>query len=210
MLVELTREKIDLIAKIIKNDRKYPNNEDLYEDFFNETCQRSMAIFDAVEDEATLETYLKKVVTSSIIGVLKNSGRLRRSKAGYIPTKEVSLDTVSSSEKPDDFITEAPAVFNTEKTNLGEHAAVSYLHINIPSSPEENAIRSEILSFVARTIDRVDRADPDKQFMQIFVMRYKNGMTQKQIANELNISQSEISKRLYGLIDKVKSVLDEQ
>ena len=33
--MDLTQDKIDLIGKIIKNDRKYSNNEDLFDDFFN-------------------------------------------------------------------------------------------------------------------------------------------------------------------------------
>ena len=55
--MELTQDKIDLISRIIKNDRKYPNNEDLYEDFFNETCKRSVAILNAIDTESTLEAY---------------------------------------------------------------------------------------------------------------------------------------------------------
>ena len=91
--MDLTQDKIDLISKIIKNDRKYPNNEDLYDDFFNETCKRSVAILNAIDSESTLEAYLKRVATTSIINVLKNSGRLRRSRSGYMSTKEVSLET---------------------------------------------------------------------------------------------------------------------
>ena len=80
--MELTQDKIDLISRIIKNDRKYPNNEDLYEDFFNETCKRSVAILNAIDTESTLEAYLKRIVTTSIINVLKDSGRLRRTRSG--------------------------------------------------------------------------------------------------------------------------------
>ena len=39
-------------------------------------------------------------------------------------------------------------------------------------------------------------------------MRYDKGMTQKEISAELNVSQSEISKRLYCLLEKVRSVLN--
>ena len=207
MFVELTQDKIDLIAKIIRNDRKNSGNEDLYDDFFNETCQRSMTILDAVDNEVTLEAYLKKVATTSIINVLKDTGRLRRSKTGYMTTKEVPLETVVQSQ-PDEAATEAP-VFETEKINY-ELYNVSYANISIPAGPEENAIRNEILDFVARTIQRIDKNEPDKKYLEIFVSRYQNGMTQKQISHQLGISQSEVSKRLFGLIDKVKSVLDEQ
>ena len=203
MFVELTQDKIDLIAKIIKNDRKYPNNEDLYDDFFNETCRRSMAIFDAVDNETTLEAYLKKVVTTSIINVLKDSG-LRRSKTGYMSTQELPVASVL----PEEPATEAP-VYDANKIDYNAYN-ISYSNINVPPSPEENAIRNEILDFVARTIEKIDKNEPDKKYMDIFVHRYQNGMTQKQISHELGISQSEVSKRLFGLIDKVKSVLDEQ
>ena len=204
MFVELTQDKIDLIAKIIKNDRKYPNNEDLYDDFFNETCRRSMAIFDAVDNEATLEAYLKKVATTAIINVLKDSGRLRRSKTGYMSTQELPIASVA----PEEPATEAP-VYVTDKFDYSIYN-INYSNINIPPSPEENAIRNEILDFVARTIEKIDKSEPDKKYLDIFVHRYQNGMTQKQISHKLGISQSEVSKRLFGLIDKVKSVLDEQ
>jgi RNA polymerase sigma factor (sigma-70 family) len=204
--VELTQDKIDLIAKIIKSDRKYSNNEDLYDDFFNETCRRSMAIFDAVDNEATLEAYLKKVVTTSILNVLKDSGRLRRTKTGYMTTKEVPVDTVM--QTAEETVTDIAAQ-NTNKTDYDLYN-VNYSNINIPPSPEENAIRNEILDFVAHTIERINRNEPDKKYLELFIHRYQNGMTQKQISHELGISQSEVSKRLFGLIDKVKSVLDEQ
>ena len=91
--VELEQDKIDLIEKIIKNDRKYPNNEDLYDDFFNETYKRSLAIVKTVTSDITLEAYLRKIVTTSILNVLKNEGRLRRTQVGFQPTKTESLDT---------------------------------------------------------------------------------------------------------------------
>ena len=58
--MELEQDKINLIEKIIKNDRKYANNEDLYDDFFNETCKRSLLIIKTITSDTTLEAYLKK------------------------------------------------------------------------------------------------------------------------------------------------------
>lgn len=59
--MEIAQDKIDLIEKIIKNDRKFANNEDLYDDFFNETCKRSLLIVKTVTSDVTLEAYLKKL-----------------------------------------------------------------------------------------------------------------------------------------------------
>ena len=161
--VDLTQDKIDLISKIIKSDRKYPNNEDLFDDFFNETCKRSVAILNAIDTEATLEAYLKRVATTSIVNVLKDSGRLRRTRAGYMSTREVL----------------AP----------------------------QSVIQKEILDFVAKTIKNIDSEHPDKNYLQIYTLRYDKGMTQKEISEELGLSQSEISKRLYRLMEKVKDIL---
>ena len=190
--MNLTQDKIDLIGRIIKNDRKYPNNEDLYDDFFNEACRRSNSILSAIEDEATLESYLKRVISTSIINVLKDSGRLRRSKTGYMSTKEV----VYESNKVEEVVT------NYSKYDI------NYGNIKIPETPEEVAIQREVLDLVIQTVKKIDNQAPDKQYLEIYSMRYNKGMIQKEISAELGISQSEVSKRLYALLDKVKSVLN--
>ena len=45
-------------------------------------------------------------------------------------------------------------------------------------------------------------------YLQIYKLRYDNGMTQKEISEELGLSQSEISKRLFRLMKKVKESLN--
>ena len=186
--MELAQDKIDLISRIIKNDRKYPNNEDLYDDFFNETCKRSVAILDAIDTESTLETYLRRVVTTSIINVLKDSGRLRRTRSGYMSTNEVTLD-------------DSPSVDYSD-------VVISYSDVKIPENPEEIVIQKEILTFVADTIKKIDEEEPDKNYLHIYTLRYDKGMTQKEISEEIGISQSEISNRLYKLMEKVRDVIE--
>lgn len=186
--MELTQDKIDLISKIIKNDRKYLNNEDLYEDFFNETCKRSVSILKTVESEHTLEAYLRRVVTTSIINVLKDSGRLRRAKSGYMSTKEVVLDNVN--------------------TNDYSNVVINYAGIKIPSNPEDIVIQKDFLEFIAATVKKLDKEEPEKDYLHIYTLRYDKGMTQKEISEELKISQSEISKRLYKLMEKVKTIIE--
>lgn len=187
--MEIAQEKIELISKIIKNDRKFSNNEDLYEDFLNETCKRSVGIIDAIDTEATLETYLRRIVTTSIINVLKDSGRLRRTRAGYMSTKEVELKEQDS---------------NSDYSNV----SINYANVKIPENPEEIVIQKELLKFVADTVKRVDSEEPDKKYLELYLMRYDKGMTQSEIAQSLNISQSEVSKRLFKLMEKVRIVIE--
>ena len=188
--MNLTQDKIDLISRIIKNDRKFPNNEDLYDDFFNEACHRSNTILEAIDDESALESYLKRVVSTSIITVLKDSGRLRRSKTGYMSTKEVVYES------------------NKAEEVVNYSGSIGYDNIKIPVTPEEVAIQREVLEFAAQTVKKIDSQEPDKRYSDIYLMRYDKGMTQKEIAEELGVSQSDISKRLYSLLEKDKNVLN--
>ena len=184
--MELAQEKIDLISRIIKGDRKYPNNEDLYDDFFNETCKRSVSIINAIDSEVTLEAYMRRIVNTAIVSVLKDSGRLRRTRAGYMSSKEVTVET--------------PEIDFSD-------VSVSYSSIKIPDSPEEIVIQKEVLEFVADSVIRIDKENPKKDYLHIYTLRYDKGMTQKEISEELGVSQSEVSKRLYQLMEKVRDVI---
>ena len=167
MFVEITQEKIDLISKIIKNDRKFSNNEDLFDDFLNEACRRSASIISAIDNQSTLEAYLRKVVTTSIISVLKDSGRLRRSKTGYMTTTEVPIESVM----PVEDLTPAPT---SEPVSLYDYTSFNpnYGSVSIPLNPEDNAIHNEVVNFVADTLERINEEEPEQKFMDIFILRY--------------------------------------
>jgi len=183
--VNLAQEKLDLIAKVIKNDRKFSNNEDLYEDFFNETCRRSLSIINVVSSDAALEGYLRKIATTSILNVLKDSGRLRRTKTGFSSTNTISIEEDSFS-------------------NNYSQVKISYKSFTIEETPEDIIIRKDTLKQIASCVLNADKDEPEKQYLQIYKLRYDNGMTQKEISEELNLSQSEVSKRLFKLTEKVK------
>ncbi len=182
--MELEQEKINLIEKIIKNDRKFANNEDLYDDFFNETCRRSMLIVKTVTSDKTLEAYLKKIATTSILNVLKNEGRLRRSREGYKAVDTVPVD-------------------DNDYANIN----VKYEPVDIAETPEDIAVRKDILQKIVDAVYDIDRRVPAKNYLRLYNLRYEKGLTQSEIAQELNISQSEVSKRLFKLMSEVKQSL---
>ena len=148
--MDLAQDKLELIEKIIRNDRKFSNNEDLFDDFFNETCQRSLGIVNIVTSDAALEAYLKKIATTSILNVLKDSGRLRRTKSGYTPSKEITIDT----------------------SNKYEDIEVSYNNFNVTISPEEIAIQKDTIRQISAIITKIDEEDSNKQYLQIYKLRY--------------------------------------
>lgn len=191
MEVELEQEKIDLIKKIITSDKKYTNNEDLFEDFFNETYKRSFLMVKSVKNETSLEAYLKKVATTSIINVLKDSGRVRRTKEGFSKVEEKSLDEIIS-------------------IPVGKYADthISYDIVDLSDGPEEVVIKKEILQTLSDAISITHNINPAKQYMQLYELRYVKGLKQKEIAQELNLSQSEVSKRLLEMVEEVKKAFN--
>lgn len=193
--MELEQDKIDLIKKVILSDKKYIDNEDLFEDFLNESYKRSFLIINTVKNEASLEAYLKKIVTTSIITVLKDSGRVRRTKEGFIPSKEESLDN---------FISETDT-----KTNKYSNVNVNYNIVDLQDGPEEIVIKKEVLQTLLDAVMIAHNTNPAKQYLQLYQLRYVRGLKQKQIAQELNLSQSEVSKRLLELMEEVKAAFNQ-
>lgn len=192
--MELEQDKIDLIKKVILSDKKYIDNEDLFEDFLNESYKRSFLIINTVKNEASLEAYLKKIVTTSIITVLKDSGRVRRTKEGFIPSKEESLDNFTSE--------------NDTKTNKYSNVNVNYNIVDLQDGPEEIVIKKEVLQTLLDAVMVAHNTNPAKQYLQLYQLRYVRGLKQKQIAQELNLSQSEVSKRLLELMEEVKAAFN--
>lgn len=191
MEVELEKEKIDLIKKIITSDKKYVDNEDLFEDFFNETYKRSLLVIKTVKNESSLEAYLKKIVTTSILNVLKDSGRVRRSKEGFKKVEEKSLDEIVSIPQ-----------------NKYSDVNVNYDIVDLSDGPEEVVIKKETLQKLLDAVLIAHTNNPAKQYMQLYELRYVKELKQKDIAKELNLSQSEVSKRLLDLIEEVKKTFN--
>ena len=152
--MELAQDKLNLIEKLIKSNRKFINNEDLYDDFFNETCKRSLPIISTISSDATLEVYLKKVATSSILNVLKDSGRLRRTRDSFVSTKEVSLDT------------RTPEPSNSYSNTYAD-IKIQYEPIDFENGPEDIAVKNEALRLVIDSLHQINNAEPEKQYLEI-------------------------------------------
>ena len=186
--MELSQEHLGLIEKIIKSDKKFQNNEDLFEDFFNETCKRSLSIVESMDDSDVLEAYLRKVVSTSIIVVLKNMGRIRITHSSYVNNEKevVSVPQEISPEKKHHF---------------------NYDFITIRNNPEDIVIEKELLQSVYDSVIIAHSQNAAKQYLQLFELRYVEGKKQAEIAREMNISQSQVSKRLFELMDEVKKAI---
>ena len=150
-----------------------------------------MSLLKTVSSESTIELYLKRVVTSSMINVLKDSGRLRRTSQGYQATPSVPIDSVLDTYNPE--------YLNTR---------IIFKNVQLEDNPEDAFIKRELLKNITRILNEIEKKEPDKQYLTLFKLRYEDGLTQNEIALKLGISQSEVSKKLFKLMAKVKENLN--
>ena len=150
-------------------------------------------IFNSSSSIQKIESYVTKVVHTSILSVLKNSGRVRRVSSGYVPTKEIVVPEFTSEAvvKPQplgpDFVLDFP---------------------DPQESVEEILITKDCLQRIADSVCIIHKELPSLSFLEIFHMRYVKGYKQAEIAKNLNLSQAEVSKRLMQLSKLISNFLD--
>ena len=186
----LAEEQRLLIEKYVKANKNYKGNEDLFEDFCNESSLKSYMIFNSTSNIQKIESYVAKVVHTSI---LKNSGRVRRTNQGFVATKEITVPEFT----PDVEIKTQP---------LGPSFVLDFP--DPKKSAEEILITKDILQKIADTVCIIHKEAPSQQFLDIFYKRYVLGNKQSEIASALGLSQSEVSKRLLQLSKLISNFFD--
>ncbi len=189
----LVEEQRSLIEKYVKLNKNFGGHEDLLEDFCSEAFQKSYMMFNSTSNIQKIESYVSKVVHTSILSVLKNSGRVRRTSKGFVPTKEITV--------PD---------FSAEQEVKTQPLGPSFI-LDFPDpqeSAEEILITKECIQRISDAVCIIHKEVPSQLFLDIFYLRYVQGKKQAEIAESLNISQSEVSKRLMQLSKLISNLLD--
>ena len=70
---------------------------------------------------------------------------------------------------------------------------------------EEKIVRKDLLQKIVDIVLVAQKNNPTKEYLKIFFLRYVKELKQKEIAQETNLSQSEVSKRLVEISQIVKT-----
>ncbi len=189
----LVEEQRSLIEKFVKANKNFKGNEDLFEDFCSEAFQKTYMIFNSSSNIQKIENYVAKVVHTSILNVLKNSGRVRRTNEGFVPTKEIKVPEFNSTIK-------------VKTQPLGPSFIMDFP--DPKETAEEILITKDCIQKISDAVCVVHKEVPSQQFLDIFYLRYVKGLKQTDIAKFLNLSQSEVSKRLMQLSKLISNFLD--
>ena len=175
----ITNEYKDIIEKLVTSNKRFSGNEDLYEDFCAEALEKGLFLLNKSSEIQKIGAYLNKIVSNAMISVLKSSGRITRHPEGYKNTTQYSVPL----ENPLDN---------------------GFLDIKDPSvNFVEQIAEDETISEIYECILKYDRQEPEQKFGLIFYMKYVENKKQKEIAETLGISQGEVSKRLFDLMQKI-------
>ena len=179
----ITQEYKSLIEKMVTSNKRFCGNEDLYEDFCAEALERCLFVLKKTDEISRIENYLNKIISTSIISVLKTSGRITRSSDGY---KKIEQTAISLENPLDDGLLDL------------KDPSVSFI---------EKITEEETLKEIYELIKRFDKENPQENFYKLFYMKYVENKKQREIAQTLGISQGEVSKRLFVLMKKVSAAM---
>ena len=192
------QEQRDFIEKLVKSNNKLGGNEDLFDDFCSETYKRSHSLLEDTDVRA-IAGYLAKVTNTAILTVLKENGRVRRRENRYVSTNEVLLNPLPTKTISDTIQTQTQTIVSDLDNNF------VYQIADPRDSFEEKIVRKDLLQKIVDIVLAEQKQNPKKEFLKIFYLRYVKEKKQREIAEELNLSQSEISKRLIEISQIVKS-----
>lgn len=200
-MLEISVEQKNLIERLIQSSSKYAGNEDLFEDFFNEVFRRSCHVLNGVNEVTFVENYLRKVVQSAILAVLKDMGRVRRLSKGFVSDqREIPVSSLN--------ILQENSVSQLEFEENIYNNNFSYALNKTSLSIEDLLISKDLLKNIIDIVFKENALAPQKQYLEIFKLRFKDNKKQSEIAEELSISQSEVSKRLVEISKIVKNKLE--
>ncbi len=185
------------IEKLVKSNNKFKGNEDLLEDFCSEAYKRSHSLLENSNIEE-IGSYLSKVTNTAILTVLKENGRVRRRNDKYVSTKEILMNPVPAK-------TETEATETSSKTVAVTGGSFVYEIADPRDSFEEKIVRKDLLQKIVDIVLVAQKNHPTKEFLKIFYLRYVKEMKQREISQFMNISQSEVSKRLIEISQIVKT-----
>jgi len=236
MVLDLANNHRKLIEDIIRTNGRYYGNEDLLEAFCSDVYKKSYLLLDSVSNIENLKTYLAKVVDTSISNILRQNGRddTPRQK---VDKSDIKIDILEDENIKDKIIKEtnitktdlerAKMFAKKERfarpENLKEEKIISIKN-DAPEIQELGRdvfgdikdpklefpgieIKENVANKIMQIVYNLHTKYPEKGYFQIFYARHLRFKKQASIANELQITQGELSKRYFELVKLIKEQL---
>ena len=203
----------DLIASIVKENPKFKEHEELLDIFCEAIYKKSYLVIDAIRDIPRLKRHLTVICDSCMDTIIKEKQKFddikiyKQSDKPTIEKEVVSLKKPSFLDEDDEIENkfenkqkEAIVNLKEEIQKAERYDAVSMLIDPLDFCPQKR-VSEYTVDRLINIVKQIDRQYPTKDYFQIFYLRYIKKLKQTKIAQELKISQIELSKRFIELIN---------
>ncbi len=183
--------QIKIIQQLVRNNPRFIGNEDLFEEFTNEAYSKLHVFINSIKDLTKIEGYSAKIVNTSILTILKQHKRLKSVYPNINHTKTMAFDISNINEV-------------IKNSSLDYEDKIMYELLDPKFSYSKTIENKELMQSILNSVIEINKEYPNEQYLKLYKLRYINKKTQNQISFELNISQNEVSKRLFELNNLVK------
>lgn len=187
--------QVKIIQQLVRNNPRFSGNEDLFEEFTNEAYSKLHVFINSIKDLTKIEGYAAKIVNTSILTILKQHKRLKNACSNINQKKTMALDISNINEV-------------IENSSLEYEDKIMYELLDPKFSYSKTIENKELMQSILNSVMEINKEYPSEQYLKLYKLRYINKKTQNQISFELNISQNEVSKRLFELSNLVKLYLN--
>ncbi len=187
-----------LIESVIKENSRYKGNEQLLNIILEAVYKKSYLLLDAMKDTNRLKRHLEDITTTCIEQVLAEKQKFEGIRIVKRPKPEPPItkqEPVQKKEFSKEKLKEQFQLFEPEDLSSIDDPRDYY--------PNETFVVSKLEAFIDY-IKEIDKCYKTKKYYDIFYSRYIKKQDQIQIAQELGISQVELSKRFVELVNLIK------
>ena len=211
--LQINNEHRALIESVIRESAKFRGNEELIDLFCDAIYKKSYLLIDAIRDTARLKRHLMMISDSCMEQIIKEKRKFEETKVyrQIEYNSRLKEDIVSVKKSPlrdEDDVNEDFRMQRAKDSviNIKEELQMSERYDSVESliDPLEFCPQRRISEYTVdkliQVVKAVSASFPKKRYYEIFTLRYIKKLNQSQIAQEMKISQVELSKRFVELI----------
>ena len=211
--LQINNEHRALIESVIRESAKFRGNEELIDLFCDAIYKKSYLLIDAIRDTARLKRHLMMISDSCMEQIIKEKRKFEETKVyrQIEYNSRLKEDIVSVKKSPlrdEDDVNEDFRMQRAKDSviNIKEELQMSERYDSVESliDPLEFCPQRRISEYTVdkliQVVKAVSASFPKKRYYEIFTLRYIKKLNQSQMAQEMKISQVELSKRFVELI----------
>ena len=208
--IQISKTHKELIESVIKENPKYSEHPELLDIFCEAIYKKSYLVIDAIRDMSRLRRHLTMICDGCMesiirekqkfddIKIYKQSTSRKQQEGDIISVKKptaLDYDEEAQIRQPKDIINLKEEIQKSER-----YDAVSMLIDPLDFCPQKR-VSEHTVDRLVNIVKQIDRQYPNKRYYEIFYLRYIKKYKQAKIAQEMTISQVELSKRFVELIN---------